>query len=250
MQTLNKIINTWLDTKICLPNEQRGLVFGKVRNLQVNEYSILLTQDSNFLVNLSDYNKFTTSSSIYDKFNQKAQFSETSLYSLPEHTVIMIIPPRTMSNVFWFGKIKQLIAKQTDSIQQFAEYSLLNLHEVKNIDESRQYTRTLYRTLVELQPDLPYRLQSTLFYTRDISIKGLSLVVNKNDKCPFEIDKEYTFNIHFHESDVIKELRYTCRNIRNDIISQSRILGFELSDDQYADPDIQNKLNLLSWINI
>ncbi len=247
MEEIKKIdcpLEVWLNAKICLPQKKRGLAIGKLSK-ENNDYSLLLSCDRALLGDIPDQKNNLLFSFNFKNHLQTAIDNLANLYT---GTIIMLAPPKIYGEKFWIARINKLLKNSCPGSENTVIYSLLNISRLENFLESRASERVNFRTAVFLIDT--ENLVSKEYFTYDISTNGLSLIIEKdnpNQNC-FEENKDYLLQIQLHESNnALPPLRYTCIHIRNDVITNSRIIGFKIADPKAQDPKIKDNLGFLTW---
>ncbi|HEY9886704.1 MAG TPA: PilZ domain-containing protein [Vampirovibrionales bacterium] len=236
-------VEVWMNAKICLPEGDRGFAIAKLVEDENNEQSLFLALDPSLISGQENYTLET------EKLNSSLLSSQQNLLNLPKGTAILLAPPKIFGNKFWIARISEtdkIIGSGHSKLEEnIVSYSLYELKRLKNFLEARSDQRTVFRTeILEIEPNA-YRVKH--FYTYDVSKNGVSISLEQGSKEYFEIGKEYLLQLRLHEGMDMPALNYRCVHIREDIISKSKIIGFELDDEKSSNPDVLYNLTLLSW---
>lgn len=237
---INCPLDTWLNAKICLPQQQRGLALAKItRDYSSGNYYALLSCDKSLLPQQMKQNQ-SLSNNILDGFYQNAI---DNLSHLKPNTVLMFAPPASFGTKFWLAKVKKLVYSHVDALNNISQYIIEDLHEIDEFNEARRYPRIHARLEVQLFDS--QNSEQIDFHTYNISQNGIAIINHSN--YPFEMDKDYLIQIAIREGHQLPSLLYRVRNIRRDVITNADIVGMELVDSKSSDPVVQENMNLLTW---
>lgn len=235
--TITCPLDIWLNTKIFITEEQKGLAIGKITyNFATDQYNVLLTCDKSLISEkLSQYNVLNFQNNIQNEFHNIVE----NLSSLQNGTVLMFAHPDPNEKTFWLAHTKKIMHTHLKGMENLILYEISDIKEVKDFKEARDSNRVTFRTEVNHQE------QS--YYSYNLSSTGLSLVVDIDDNT-FTLNQEYNLKINLPESDnIMPALTYKCVNCREDLINKVKIMGFQLEPTTELPPEIKANFELLTW---
>lgn len=237
-------LDTWLTAKTFF-NGKHGFAISKLveDNHLIN---IILTLDQNLLddanrENLRKNEKNEILRNLHD-VNLQLDTSNKNLSNLPKETTVML----ERKGEFWIAKLGEPtgLSHSKDKINSSVIYALIKLKRMKEFSEARSVPRTLVRSPILFLDRETYSVIK--LFTYDVSSNGVSITLDTDLPSPFEVSKSYTLQLQFAKI-YLPPMNYVCKNIREDAITNRKIVGFLLRDDKASDHDVASILTLLSW---
>lgn len=236
-------LDVWLNTKIFITEDQKGLAIGKITyNFATDEYNVLLTCDKSLIgEKLSQYNVLNYQDNIQSEFNSIVN----NLASLDNGTVLMFAHPDPNVKIFWLAHIKKIMHTHLKGMENLILYEISDIREIHDFKDARDNNRVTFRTEIYLHQE---NKTPETFYSYNLSNKGLSLVINLGDNNKFELDKYYKLEINLPETESpMPILNYQCVNIREDLINKVQIIGFQLDNSEILNENTKANFELLTW---